>query len=109
MRPAGLKLDTRHLRVLVCVDASFPTLLKQQLIEFGSTHFEGMIGTIAKCLGEVEGLVFVPGIGYGEVGSQLGDANAPNLFENAQPLEDRQIHRQKGFADMKSGMLIPLE
>jgi hypothetical protein len=37
-----------------------------------------------------------------EIRAEFGDANPANGFENAQPLENGHVHRQKGLTDMKT-------
>jgi hypothetical protein len=53
-------------------------------------------------------------IGLGPAGLAVGPhfhpglehADVPDLLQHPEPFQDRQVHGQEGFADMKSGMVV---
>jgi hypothetical protein len=82
---------------------------EQQMVEFRSTYFERMRWTVTQCIRKVEDLFFVATVANGKIRTVLGYADFPDFAKNTEAIEDWQVHRKQGLADMKSRMRIFLQ
>ncbi len=97
-----------HPRVLEGVGAAPAAVLEQKLIEGGAPDLVAVIGDEMAGGREEEQVRLVVTIGD-EFRPRLEKADAVHLLGEAQPLEQRQVRRQQGFADVKARMLRLLQ
>ena len=101
-------LDLDDLLPLAGVGAAFARMVIEHLVEILAPNLIGMRRTVAdgarKGVGAVAPLVFRL-----EIRAELEYAERSDLLEHAQAFEDRQIHRQQRFADVKARMMRLLE
>lgn len=97
-------LDAFDLDLLARIDPAFARMIEQHLVELLALDLECVWRRVAKCSTEMEGLVVA--LLAGKIGAVLGYAQCANLLQHAEFLEDRQVARQQGFADVEARMAI---
>ena len=105
---AGVHVDARDALALEGPRAALAGMAEQQLVELRAAHVHRVREALVHRLAEVEmAAVVVPG--RDELGAVLADADGLDLGAHAEPVEQRHVHRQQRFADVKARMLRLLE
>ena len=81
---------------------------EQHRVELGPPHLIGVAETGAQGVGEGKGGT-APGLIGDELGAGLQHAKRVDLILNAQTLEDLQVARQQGLADVEARMRLLLQ
>ncbi|MCY1217515.1 hypothetical protein D9M72_294310 [compost metagenome] len=105
---AGVHVDAGDAPALEGARAALAGVAEQQLVEFRTAHVHRIGKALVHRLAEVEvAAVVVPG--RDELGAVLAQADGLDLGAHAEPVEQRHVHRQQGFADVKARVLRLLE
>src|SRR5690606_7933134 len=105
----GAEGDRFHPHAVARVHAVGARVLEQQLVELRAPHLEGVVARQAQALGEAEHVGLGVRVGHGEIGAGLAHADRAHLLQHPEPLQDRQVHRQQGLADVEAGMDVLLQ
>lgn len=106
---AGAEGDIFDPHALVRLDTFRDGVTIQQLIELRSPYLIRKRVSLVERLCKVNGLGVPSMITWAKLGAVFRHAYHAHLIKNAEPFEDRQVHRQQRFADMKPRMAILLE
>ena len=109
MRFVRAVLGHRHYLVaLACVRAARSRVVVEHLVEILAPYLVCVGRAVADGAGKRVGVVAAFIIGL-EIGTGFEYAELPHLVQHAQALEHGKIHRQQGFADMKTRVMRLLE
>ena len=97
----GQEIDRPHLAALMHRDPLARRVADQHGVEFGALDLVGVGHSLVPGLGEMEGLLVVV-MRRNELGTPFLHADGPHFVSHAEPLEQRQVGRQQGFADMEA-------
>ena len=101
-------VHARHALRLEGARAALACVAKQKFVELRAAHVHRIRKALVHRLAEIEVAgVVVPG--RDELGAVLADADLLDLGAHAQPVEQRHVHRQQRFADVKARMLRLLD
>jgi hypothetical protein len=98
----------QHFGVLVGQHARTLGVAEQQGIELLALHLVGMVRQGFEPVREIEHVEAALVLGR-KIRGRLAHADALDLAEHTQALEDGQVHRQEGFPDMEARMAALLE
>ena len=105
---AGQEFHVAHAAAFDDVGAFATGIADQDLVELGTAHLVGVRHGLVPGVGEFERLaVFVPR--GDELRSPFLHSDTLYLSAYAQPLEQRQVGRQQGFADVEAGVACPFQ
>ena len=79
-------------------------MLEQHAVEVRTPHLIGVRRAVAESAAKREGVVAALVVRL-EVCPALADTERTHLLEHAQPLEQRQVHRQQRLADMEARVM----
>ncbi len=95
--------DAQHFRFLVGFGAAGGRVCEQQSVQVLAADLDGVAATRVQGAGEIE-YVVTAFVRRRKVGAEFPAAHGHHLVEDAQPLENRDIHRQQRLADVEAGM-----